>query len=194
MIPEVKSKLGTLETIEFVANFSSGYDNAGNMPHANQKSRNDLCQDKRESAHIVLRNIEIKDGDEIYDNPYKNSCHGMRPWAQLAMKENRETLNKMHEEFMESETEVANTNVFKVYGVNGKTISFTVVIKPWIIDGKIVKESLGIGGAWCTKCTASQKDGHNIDCVLAGFRIDRDAEQIAELAEELADEEGNIRR
>ena len=45
-------------------------------------------------------------------------------------------------------------------------------------DRKIISQLSGLGGAFCTMCTASRADGHDVALIEAGFCIDRNMEDI----------------
>ena len=196
MILELQHKLNSLPDGEVLeAWVTTGYDNAGCQSIADQASRNDLEQGKRESVTVVLNEIVRSNGDDFYDNPNKNSVHGVRPWAQIAMKESRETISWMHQTFIEEETKEAVKDPYEVNIEGGRVVNIHVNIEPFHVDGKCVKETCGFGGVVCTKCTATKKDLHTIAKVIAGFRLDRSMEEMAALAATLErDQDGNIKR
>ena len=56
-----------------------------------------------------------------------------------------------------------------------------------MIDGKMVNNLSGLGGAFCTMCSKSQSECQNPDIIKDGFLIDRDIESIRDLAIALTD-------
>ena len=59
LLPEVQKVLGTLQSdaIGLTAYITTGFDGAGSMPVADQASRVNLAQEKRECAYVCLREI-----------------------------------------------------------------------------------------------------------------------------------------
>jgi hypothetical protein len=41
------------------------------------------------------------------------------------------------------------------------------------VDGKFIKTATGLGGAYCTSCTITEKEGKDLDKIAAGFPINR---------------------
>ena len=56
-----------------------------------------------------------------------------------------------------------------------------------MIDGKMINNLSGLGGAFCTMCSKSQSECQNPDVIQDGFLIDRDIESIRDLAIALTD-------
>ena len=178
-----------------IAEVSYGFDGASSQVVANQKSRNEYDQAHRESAVVCVRELHTESGQKIWDNPHKNSDHGMRPWLQAAMTENRDSLEMIHTEFMDEEVRNANATKSVVPLSEDKTVSIAHNVKARLVDGKCVREVTGLGGCFCTKCLAPKKDAHNKECVLRGFPLNRDMEEMASLALSLVDTEtGEIPR
>ena len=68
LLPEVQKELGTLQSdaISLTAYITTGFDGAGSMPVADQASRVNLAQEKRECAFVCLREIKTDTNKIIY--------------------------------------------------------------------------------------------------------------------------------
>ena len=196
LLPSVATALESLPDGSVVtAYITTGFDGAGSQSTANQKSRNAYDQGSRESAHVCLRVIKDANGNVVYDNPHKSSCYGMRPWLQQPVKENRESLKVIHDEFMNEEIDLVKTGTSNIKLASGKIIIVKHVVQPWLVDGKAIKDVCGLGGAFCTKCKCSKADAHNLEKARLGYDLDRDMKEVEALARSLMDSEtGEIPR
>ena len=195
-LPELGEKLNDLQDgDEIICSITTGFDGAGSQVTANQKTRNEFEQSHRESAHICIRELKKQDGTILFDNPHKNSCHGMRPWLQIPVKENRESLNMIHQDFMNDEIQKVKDSRSCIVLPCGKRIYVKHVVQPWLVDGKAIKEVTGMGGAFCTKCKCSKKEAHDVQTVSCGFELNRDMSEVASQAAALCDDvSGDISR
>ena len=180
---------------EIVCYITTGFDGAGSQVTANQKTRNEYDQTHRESAHVCIRQLKAQDGRILYDNPHKNSCHGMRPWLQIPVKENRESLEKIHNDFMNEEIRLVKEMRSCIVLPCGKKIYVKHIVQPWLVDGKAIREVTGMGGAYCTKCKCSKSEAHDVNRVSDGFELNREMTEVESQATTLCNSEtGDINR
>ena len=66
---------------------------------------------------------------------------------------------------------------------NDQQINATVKAKMSMVDGKLDTLMGGYGGAYCTPCTNSKEDCHDVKQIKAGFTIDRTLENTLDVVE-----------
>ena len=95
----------------------------------------------------------------------------MRPWFLIPGSEKADLVEKIASK-MDIDAERSSTLLVQHIGS-----VYTVHVRFFMsLDGKLIEMTSGLNGAYCTACTASSEEGHNVDCVKDGFPIDRDME------------------
>lgn len=117
-----------------------------------------------------------------------NKPQNTRPLAIFPEKENAELLAefvpKVEEEIRLIKTEGVDVKLGEI-----ETKATCKKADLTMADGKMVTSLLKLGGAFCTMCTHSQSDCHNLQIIQEGFVIDRSIESITDLAVSLADQD-----
>ena len=196
-IPEVQMLVENLDPVKsfpLKAEWNTGFDGSGGQITAMQSSRNAsddnpfLSQQNRETVVAVLKGITTKDNLKVFATETIGAAHECNIYMLIPAKENRELMKKFLP-IVDDETEALEKEVQQIITPNGKEIPVQSIAKLRIADGKGVKESTGLGGAYCMLGTCSKEDGQDINKIRAGFKFDRSMEQVAEIYRQLYNEE-----
>ena len=145
------------------------------------------------SVCFALRDVTVTDsqGKSVSWSSTKagaNKPQNTRPLAIFPAKENKELLAEYVPQVE------ADIKLIKAEGVDvrlGEMETKATCQKAdlTMADGKMVTSLLQLGGAYCSMCTHSQEECHNMLVIQAGFVINRSIETITDLAISLTDED-----
>jgi hypothetical protein len=114
--------------------------------------------------------LEIKDSKNqvIWTNPTPNSITFARPVILVKAKETRESVK---EYFKATLSQLPKNETQPILSKNGLQIFVKTEIS--MVDGKMVDLLVGDSGAFCHYCKCSRSDANDLVCILHGFTIDK---------------------
>ena len=199
-IPEVGTIVGNLPASAFplIVELDTGFDGSSGQQTAMQKSRNGpdennpanpwVSQQNRETVVAVFKLVKTQSDEKVWGNEKNASVNSCRPYAIYPQKENRELMEKFLK-YMDAEKKELDDSEQMVPLPSGREVAVKVNANLRLADGKAVKEATGLGGAYCLVGTCSKESGHDIDCIKAGFEINRSMEKANEIFQQLFDKE-----
>ena len=103
---------------------------------------------------------------ELIFKEFTQGPESLRPWFIIPAKEDEATLKQLTTMF---ETEIlAAMNSLKVK-IGDKQYDVELEIANFMFDTKLIRYLTGLHGAFCTMCTASEKDGCDPDIIKEGM-------------------------
>jgi hypothetical protein len=177
-----------------VAKFITGLDASGD--HAVYNTASTLAEGV-DTTHIIVVGfslISIKvdetDGFVVYHDKHPICSESERPLGLIPGKETRETYRKLLKTLDDAREPIYKEPMLITCGDFMAKVQAEISLTQ--LDGKMLTIASGLGGAYCTACTVSQKDAHRLERIKQGFEINRTIESSWQLFMELADECGNV--
>ena len=161
---------------EVTINIHDGLDGSGGHSIFNQKDNPDT-----NNIIMYMFRVESITDNETKEIVYENSSHASenssRPVMLIMGKESRENIK------VAATTQLERQNAKFTVTHNDQQINATVKAKMSMVDGKLDTLMGGYGGAYCTLCTNSKEDCHDVKQIKAGFIIDRTLENTLDVVE-----------
>lgn len=161
---------------EVVVNLHDGLDGSGGHSIFNQKG-NAATNNIIMYMFRVESIIDAKNKKKVYENSLHCSENSARPVMLIMGKESRENIT------VAAKAQMERRNTKFTITHNNKEINATVNAQMSMVDGKLDTLMGGYGGAYCTLCTSSKENCHDIKLIKAGFKIDRTLENTLEVVE-----------
>ena len=170
--------------------FCWGLDGSGDHSNYHQLTKTHFTTKQVMSVCFGIRDIKVVDcmgNSEGWSSSVggHNRPLNVRPLADFPTKENKELLV----EFIpgvEKEIDRIENDGIKLE-VSTELVAKCEKASLSMIDGKMVTNLLQVDGAYCSMCTKSLPDSHNIQVIDEGFVIDRSLQSISDIALVLAD-------
>ena len=199
----LKERLMTLDKdigTEITFSYDYGMDGSGRQAEYARALKEGFSTEQLMTCCFGIRQIKVND-NEIWSASVAggaNSPLQVRPLALFPAKESDEVLRD-YMAILEPEVDNLKENGLVIELPDGRIIEAKIdeaAMK--YLDGKMIATLLQLRGGFCTVCTATIDEAHNLINIEAGFDINsierRSVESIREIAEKLYDEDtGTIR-
>ena len=179
---EIFKSLSGIYAVNF--SFTWGLDGSGEHRNYDQLSKIDFSTKQIISICFSLKDLIVfhTKGNTIWENKMKgaNRPQLVRPLSIFLHKENKYILSEIVPRIESSILEIRKNGLLlnNVSNVIAKCSSALLTM----VDGKVISSLMSLEGAYCTMCTNSIYDCHNIHVNKKGFFIDRTIEKIKEKA------------
>jgi hypothetical protein len=148
-------------------------------------------------AGIALTSVQTTDQNQtfVFQDRKVSSTNAERPLILAPGKETRDFFAETLKEIEIGVEKLKDPLNLTLKKSDGKEFTVEAKIKIDVsqLDGKALAVSLGLGGAYCTGCTASEEDGKNLERIKQLFHFDRSIENIQQIFDDLVetDADGN---
>ena len=189
--------LSLLEPSEFddkiQFSFNYGLDGSGQHSDYAQLSKASFSTKQVMNVCFALSSIKNSKGMTLWSAREKghNCPQNIRPWLLFPSKESDELLKELIPSLDKEVQDLAEYGL-EIELPNGRRVKAEVEMQQMsMCNGKMIVRLLQIGGSYCTMCHYSQAESHTSEIILAGFKITRSVETIAEVALELTNPVNN---
>ena len=176
------------KSVTFTAKFACGFDSSGG--HKVYNSKSSLTKDT-DMSHYIAAGMSL---NEVFINNYrKDSVYSVvkacaftneRPLAIIPGKEKRENIVDLMSLLDIAVLKGREKDVFIDFGHFQAKFKIDISISQ--LDTKTIKTVTGLDGCYCTCCTSSDYEAHDVEKIQAGFPINRTVETTSELFSDLA--------
>ena len=195
VVSKISSMMQAYPEVPLVARFSCGLDGSGG--HSIYNSKQYMKSSMAMSNYIVvgmcLNSLRLDDNTKtkVYSVAKTCSFNNERPIAIYPGKEDRESLKDILS-LLDIGIYQGATD-FTLIDFGTFKCNFIVEIKLDQIDTKTIKAATGLTGAYCTSCTVSSTQAHDVEGIRNGFKINRTLREVEDLFNELCvlDVDGN---
>ena len=178
--------------LHIVAKIKLGYDGSGSHAQYHQSEHADVDTGHFITGMFTLINLRNQiDGKIIWGDRKSDCSSAARPFVILPGKETRERVSII-QSFVNRGLQDITTAGFELKTKNDVVLNISVETELSMIDGKMVAVLSGLGGAYCTMCTASEEDCHSEEVVESGFLINRVMADVIDLSDDLVDDQGSV--
>ena len=133
-------------------------------------------------AGFVIPSIVVNNASstEVFTDKCCNSSFSERPLFIIPGAETRDRMKIIMEVFDEEIDSLTNSPL-RLELSDRVSIECSVQVEVSQLDGKAIKTSTGLIGAYCTCCTVTEKEAKSVDRIKEGFTIDRNINELNEL-------------
>ena len=117
---------------------------------------------------------------ELFTDKHCSSPFSERPLFIIPGNETRERMKTIMKMFDEQVDELTSSPL-TLQVSESFSIECSVQVEISQLDGKAIKTSTGLVGAYCTCCTVTEKDAKDVERIKQGFVIDRSINELNEL-------------
>lgn len=177
-----------------VAKAVCGIDGSGSHQVYNSESS---LREGLDTTHILVGGfcltkilLDNPAGDVIFKDRAPSAAEAERPLLLVPGKETREAFGQLIK-LIDSDVDKLSRDPIMI-SISGVDIKCQVQVEMSQLDGKAITVATGLGGSYCTCCTASSSEAKDPIRIKEGFFINRDIVDIQQLYSDLVGEDGSI--